>query len=373
MFRKFAVVFLIIAGLGILVGLVIASRHGKKISNDSNLQGQTATLADSLVGVFTDQNSDQSSDPTSDQTERFPFDEMTIPYLRGREYISTLSALQNYQQHATYNSYLTSYDSDGLQINGLLTKPNGQVPIGGWPAIVFVHGFIPPDQYRTEAKYEAYVDYLAKSGFVVFKIDLRGHDESDGEAGGAYYSPDYIIDTLNARAALASSNFVNPNKIGLWGHSMAGNVVLRSQAVRPEIPAIVIWAGAVLSYADFSDFGISDSSYRPPGDASTRQQRRQELFDTHGRFDPQSAFWQKVDPTYYLSDIFGAIQIHHAVDDDVVDVGYGRNLNSRLDQTNVFHEYYEYSSGGHNISNSSFGLAMSRTADFFTEKLTEFD
>jgi len=298
-----------------------------------------------------------------------PYAELTIPYLRAREYESQLGELQQLVQNNTYTSYLTNYDSDGLRINGLLTVPTGEQPAAGWPAIVFIHGYIPPTQYRTQEKYVEYVDYLSESGFVVFKIDLRGHGSSEGEASGAYYAGDYIIDALNARAALESSEFVGTNRVGLWGHSMAGNVVLRSLAVRPEIPAAVIWAGAVYSYEDWQTYRLNDNSYRPPSTVSDRQRRRQNLFDTHGEFSPDSDFWQTVAATNYLDDIRGAIQLHHAVNDAAVNVGYSRDLNALLDQTAIPHELHEYSSGGHNIEDGSFGTAMQRTAAWFEEYL----
>ena len=298
-----------------------------------------------------------------------PFAELTIPYLRSRSYQSSLGQLNQAAQSTEFTTYLTSYDSDGLQINGLLTQPAGEMPEGGWPAVVFIHGYIPPSTYRTDEKYEDYVRYLARSGFVVFKIDLRGHGVSDGEAGGAYYSGDYIIDTLNARAALQAADFVNADKVGLWGHSMAGNVVLRSMAAQPDIPAGVVWAGAVFSYADFGELGIDDNSYRPPSSPSTRTSRRQELFDTHGRFDEDSVFWQQVDPTNYLSDLQGAIQLHHAQNDEVVNIEYSRRLVEQLQNAQVPHQLYEYSQGGHNISGISFSAAMQRTVDFYWEQL----
>ena len=187
----------------------------------------------------------------------FPFQELTIPYLKSRPYQSRLGELEPVAAHTNYTAYLTSYDSDGLRINAFLTKPSGDEPAGGWPAIVFVHGYISPTLYSTLEKYADYVDYLARNGFVVFKIDLRSHANSEGTASGAYYSGDYIIDTLNARTALSSSGFVNPDKVGLWGHSMAGNIVLRSLAAAPDIPAVVIWAGAVYTYSDMREYGIT--------------------------------------------------------------------------------------------------------------------
>lgn len=298
-----------------------------------------------------------------------PFVELTIPHLRSRIFSSSLSELKNHAQYAAYTSFLTSYQSDGLNINGLLTQPKGEMPQGGWPAIIFIHGYIPPAQYRTTQNYGAYVDYLAKNGFVVFKIDLRGHDKSEGEAGGSYFSSDYIIDVLNARSALQQSGFVKPDGIGLWGHSMAGNVVLRALTARPDIPAVVIWAGAVFTYEDRLEYGINDGSYRPPPADSERQRKRQLLRDIHGEFDAKSPFWQQVSPVNYLSDIQGAIQLHHAVDDNVVNIGYSRNLNHILDTTSVPHELNEYPSGGHNISGATFTQAMQKTVDFFRNNL----
>lgn len=299
----------------------------------------------------------------------FPFQELTIPYLRSREYKSSFESLEKISENTNYTSFLVSYNSDGLRINGLLTKPKGDKPVGGWPAIVFVHGYIPPSQYKTEVNYISYVDYLARNGFVVFKIDLRGHDGSEGEPRGAYYSSDYIIDTLNARAALKTSDFVNPDAVGLWGHSMAGNVIARALAVQPEIPAIVIWAGAVYTYEDFSEFRIQDSSYQPPSEDSPSRRKRSELFEKYGQFDPNSDFWKQVPITNYLNDIKGAIQINHTLDDNIVDIRYSRNFNMLLNNTNIVHELNEYPTGGHNFTGGTFNEAMENTIEFFEKYL----
>lgn len=299
----------------------------------------------------------------------FPFRELTIPYLKNRVYKSNLGSLKKVSENLNYTSYLASYDSDGFKINGLLTIPSGTQPIEGWSAIVFVHGYIPPANYKTLENYSSYVDALARESFVVFKIDLRGNGDSEGEPGGAYYSSDYIIDTLNAYTALKNSDFVNPEKIGLWGHSMAGNVVSRALAAKPTIPAISIWAGAVYTYEDFSKFSIQDNSYRPPSQDSEARRKRNELFEIYGQFDPNSEFWKQVPMTNYLDDIKGAIQINHAVDDNIVDIRYSRNFKSLLDKTSIIHELNEFPSGGHNISGTSFSQAMDNTVEFFRKNL----
>lgn len=314
---------------------------------------------------------DKVQNPPADKSNFAPFEEITIPYLRSRKYESSLGEISEIYKHQNYTSYLTSFNSDGLKINALLTKPTGSIPKNGFPAIVFVHGYIPPSEYSTLERYSDYVDYLARNGFVVFKIDLRGNGTSQGQAQGAYFSSGYVIDTLNAYSALQNSGFVNPEKIGLWGHSMAGNVVLRAMAVKKDIPAVDIWAGAVYTYVDQREYAIHDLSYRPSRAITPGINSRQSLYEKVGSPSANSPFWKEVAPTNYLSDIKGALQINHALDDNVVDIRYSENLNMLLDKTSIPHEFYKYESGGHNISGSSFTLAMERTVDFFKKYLMQ--
>ena len=151
---------------------------------------------------------------------------------------------------ANYYRYYAYYLSEGLKIYGLLTVPYTAMPATGYPAIVFNHGYIPPDVYRTTERYIAYVDNLAQNGYVVFRIDYRGHDRSEGEARGAYSDPGYLADVLNAVAALKQYPLVDPQRIGMWGHSMGGFLTLRAMVVSPDIRAGVIWAGVIASYPD---------------------------------------------------------------------------------------------------------------------------
>lgn len=339
--------FLIITTVALTLGVAL----GWYSTND--IQKQTLKTDPKVAGFLNIKKAE----------ENVPFAELTIPYLRSRSYSGVLGERKLHQKKGAYDSYLTSYSSDGLKINGLLTIPNGTAPENGWPAVVFVHGYIPPTLYKTTEKYIEYVDYLAKNGVVVFKLDLRGHGNSEGEPGGAYYSSDYVIDVLNAYEALKTQDEVNPNKIGLWGHSMAGNVLFRAATIMKNIPTVVIWGGAVYSYTDLTKYGIQDNSYRPVGISAERQRKRQELFDTHGPFNENSEFWKKVVGLNYLEGVNTKFYLHHAVDDNVVNVGYSRDLAAELAKRNIPHELYEYKTGGHNITSPSFNTAMKRSLE----------
>lgn len=103
---------------------------------------------------------------------------LTIQAIREREYPgSDIVIKQVLQSGDNYDRYIASYLSEGLKIYALLTVPWGEKPVTGWPVIIFNHGFIQPKVYRTTERYVAYVDSLARSGYIVFKSDFRGHGD----------------------------------------------------------------------------------------------------------------------------------------------------------------------------------------------------
>ena len=270
-----------------------------------------------------------------------------------------------------YEQSIVSYISEGNKIFGLLTIPRQDPPDNGFKAIIFNHGYIPPATYRTTERYYAYVDYLARSGFVVFKIDFRGHGESEGEPQGSYFSPGYTIDAIAALKSLQTLDFIDPEGIGMWGHSMAGNLTLRAMLIEPEIKAGVIWAGAVYSYDDFAEYGIDDNTYRPPAtpQATEQPRRSQQIFDAYGRPDSGHPYWLAVSLTENIGVLESPLQIHHALDDTVVRIDYSYGLVAALQEMDMEYEFYIYESGGHNLISPSFGLAMVRTVQFFKDNL----
>ena len=270
----------------------------------------------------------------------------------------------------SYAQHLVSYLSEGDRIYGLLTVPFGDVPPGGFKAIVFNHGFIAPSSYQTTERYVAYVHTLASHGFVVFKIDMRGHGNSEGEATGSYFSPGYTMDAIAALKSLQTLDFVDPQGIGMWGHSMAGNLVLRAMLIEPDIKAGVIWAGAVYSYDDFATYRISDTSYAGVASSQSPSRRRgQELRAAYGEPNSAVPYWRAVSLTEHIELLQSPLQLHHAINDDVVNVGYSRDLAGVLAEHNKLHEFYEYAGGGHNIDSPYFEEAMLRTVAFFQKHL----
>ncbi len=312
--------------------------------------------------------------PTATAT---PFEigkELTIEYLRNLEITgSEITFEEKLPDTLYYEQHIVSYISEGNKIYGLLLIPIMAVPESGFKAIVFNHGYIPPTVYRTTERYTAYVDYLARSGFVVFKIDMRGHGRSEGQPSGSYYSSGYTIDAISALKSLQTLDIVDPQGIGMWGHSMAGNLVLRAMLVEPDIKAGVIWAGAVYSYTDFETYGIDDNTFRPPVASPTLgtpgPQTRARIFDTYGRPNLQVDYWKAVSLTENIAFLTSPLQLHHAQDDPVVNIGYSIGLAAVLQANGKAYEFYSYEGGGHNLVSPYFDQAMLRTVEFFRNNL----
>jgi dipeptidyl aminopeptidase/acylaminoacyl peptidase len=269
-----------------------------------------------------------------------------------------------------YARYIASYQSEGFKIYALLTIPEGEMPSTGWPAIVFNHGYIPPDQYRTTERYVAYVDWLARNGFIVFRIDYRGHDRSEGEPRGAYGDPGYTVDVLNAVATLKRFSLVDPEHIGMWGHSMGGYLTLRSMVITTDIKAGVIWAGVVGSYPDLlSRWRRRGASIPTPSVPGFRGWRSAWL-EQYGSPEENPDFWNGISANTYLADLSGPVQLHHGTADESVPLEFSTTLYQQIQQVGKTVEFYTYEDDNHNLSNY-FSLAMTRTIEFFDHYLRD--
>jgi dipeptidyl aminopeptidase/acylaminoacyl peptidase len=308
--------------------------------------------------------------PAPSATSGPPPHPMSITALREMEYPgSDILIERELTASINYRRYYAYYYSEDLKIYGLLTVPNGPMPEGGWPAIVFNHGYIPPDVYRTTERYIAYVDRMASSNYVIFRIDYRGHDQSEGQATGAYGHPGYTIDVMNAVASLKRHKDVNPDKIGMWGHSMGGFLTLRAMVLSGDVKAGVIWAGVVASYPDMLCCWRRTGNFTP-SPSSRGFGWRAGWIEQYGAPETNPAFWASVSANAYLDDLSGPVQLHHGTNDIDVPVEFSVNLADEINAAGGTVELYTYTNDNHNISNY-FSLAMRRTIEFFDRYLKD--
>lgn len=318
-----------------------------------------------IVGLF---------HPTLSPTVKEPIvnlNPLSIQAMRSRDYPGSEIKIEGTLTPAgNYNRYIASYKSDGLKIYAFLLIPKGVAPDQGWPVIILNHGYIIPEKYTPEGNYIPYADAFAKNGYIVFKPNYRGNGKSEGSPTSTYYSPDYTIDDLNAIASIKKYPKANPNKIGVWGHSMGGSITLRDLVVNTtDIKAAVIWGGVVGNYSDIMFNWQNRVSYKPDvEDLMLRNKNREILTGINGTPDTNPDFWNSCDPTYFLEDITAPIQINVGLADSQVPPDFSKGLYNKLKIIGKPVEYYGYPGSNHDI-NQGFTLAMKRTIDFFNRYL----
>lgn len=297
---------------------------------------------------------------------------LSIEYERNKAYPgSDLKIEQTLENGNNYKRYIASYMSDGLKIYGLLSIPITTPPVGGFPAIIFNHGYIPPEEYRTTERYVAYFDAFARDGYIVFKPDYRGNGSSQGQPTGAYFSPGYTTDVMNALKSVEKLREVNKNRMGMWGHSMGGFLTLRALVLTHDIKAAVIWGGVVGSYKDMANDWWSKRnvpSFTPSNrELQSNRPSRQSFTKKYGEPN-DTPFWNAISADAYLKDITTPIQLHHGLSDETVPPILSQKLYEKLKKIGKPVELLTYEGTDHNIS-QSFNIAMERSVAFFNTHL----
>jgi dipeptidyl aminopeptidase/acylaminoacyl peptidase len=169
---------------------------------------------------------------------------------------------------------------------------------------------------------------------------------------------------LNALASLKGYKDADPQRIGMWGHSMGGQVTLRAMVVSKEIRAGVIWAGTVASqvYELTHPRRPSAGPTAIPGSFTARGGRAQMLAQ-YGTPEQNPAFWNSISPNSYLADLAGPLQLHHGLADESVPPIYSELLKSEVMAVGKQVELYTYAGDNHNLS-GNFNTAIARSVAF---------
>jgi dipeptidyl aminopeptidase/acylaminoacyl peptidase len=168
---------------------------------------------------------------------------------------------------------------DGMKVPGLLYVPHAADADGSSPALVRVHG---GPGGEAVVGYSADTQCLVNHGYVVFDINNRGSsgygktffkmdDRKHGEAD--------LGDVVAAKGMLAATGYVDPARIGIYGGSYGGYMVLAALTLQPDAFAVGVdlfgisnWVRTLESIPPYWE-SFREALYAEMGDPETDAER----------------------------------------------------------------------------------------------------
>jgi fermentation-respiration switch protein FrsA (DUF1100 family) len=129
-----------------------------------------------------------------------------------------------------------------IQLAGTLTLPKKD---GNFPAVVLITGSGPQNRDEEIMGHRPFLvisDFLTRNGIAVLRYDDRGVFQSKGDFKNAT-TPDFATDAESAVAYLKTRKEINPEKIGLMGHSEGGIIAPMVASHSKDVAFIVMLAG----------------------------------------------------------------------------------------------------------------------------------
>jgi pimeloyl-ACP methyl ester carboxylesterase len=170
-------------------------------------------------------------------------------------FLPTLDAYAPLVESMEFVSYLAedvTFENGDITLAGTLTLPDIQGP---HPAVVLITGSGPQDRDESLAPvasikpFRLIADALTPEGIAVLRYDDRGVGESTGDYSTAT-TDDLATDAAAAVDYLLTRDDIDPDQIGVLGHSEGGTITAMLGATNSEIAFIISMAGTAVNGRD---------------------------------------------------------------------------------------------------------------------------
>lgn len=136
-----------------------------------------------------------------------------------------------------------TFKSKGLNCAGWLYVPDNLKAGEKAPAIVMAHGHSAvKEQYLAP-----FAERFAAAGFVTLVFDYRWWGASEGEPRCQLFPLEQVEDYRNAITWVSEQPEVDPARIGLWGSSYSGGIIVYVATFDKRVKALVGQVPAVIS------------------------------------------------------------------------------------------------------------------------------
>lgn len=281
-----------------------------------------------------------------------------------------------------FKAALVAYRVGGRRLHALVATPDAASPRQGFPVLVALHGFHPnPPRYgygqdgrdrRPGDYYRSVPGAYARAGFLVVMPDYRGHNNSEGAEftshpmAPAYYAED-VAGLMHGLVALPQAD---ASRVFIWGHSMGGEIALRTVLAWPEVRAASLWstsggdAWERAHHGDRKALVLSEDSLSRPKPGLDRLRRA--LADFGAGYHHESG-----EPLLHLGRLKTPLILHHALEDASTDHRWSARLARELYLRSLPYEFHTYRGSDHFFEEPQRSEAVQRDIAFFRAHLAE--
>ncbi len=240
---------------------------------------------------------------------------------------------------------------DGPTLYWRLYRPANFDENKRYPVVQYVYGG-PGVQVVNTGWHGLFQQYLAQQGFVVFSIDNRGSNHR----GKAFEDPIYkqmghpeVADQVKGTEFLRSLDYVDPDRIAIYGHSYGGYMALMCLFQAGE------YYRAGVSGAPVTDWGLYDTHYTERYMGTP--ERDAEAYEASSVFP-------------YVDQLEDPLLLYHGMADDNVLFTNSTRLMSALQDSGKPFELMTYPGKKHSIRGKATRLHLySMISDFFVRHL----
>ena len=229
-----------------------------------------------------------------------------------------------------------------------LFKPSNISDAKKHPVIVNVYGG--PHAQRVTNSWRSknlYFQYMAQQGYVIFQLDNRGSYNRGKKFEDAIYKnlgEVEVADQIKGVEFLRTLDYVDPQRIGIYGHSYGGYMALMTMFKAGD------YFNAGVSGAPVTDWALYDTHYT-------------ERYLGHPATNAKGYENSAVFP--YIDGLKGPLMIYHGMADDNVLFTHATKLFKQLQDTNKPFEMMTYPGSKHSLRGKTVQTHLHQTITNF--------
>jgi dipeptidyl aminopeptidase/acylaminoacyl peptidase len=328
-----------------------------------------------IVTVLPYQSPTPAPTPTSTPTPEQAIYPYTIQGLRARRYKhGNISLLSEVTGNKVFKRYRIAYESEGLTITGILQIPvEGQAP---FPVIVMNHGYFNRGDYVSGDGTDRAAEFLNRRGYLTVSSDYRSWGDSD--VGPSLFYSGLTIDVVNLVNAIDSIPQADPERIGIWGHSMGGGVTMKVLMLETPVRAAVLYSTVSADDADlikrwgagcYGDIAAGERFYGCNSSDILPDDLPAPLKEAYRLAATDAEMLREISPYYHLELVKVPVQINYGTLDGKYIGGtppeWSRKLHDGLKEAGAESELFAYAGQGHSFLADAWFAFMERSAHFF--------